>query len=130
VDKTRSQFSVENRFYRWAKQRDSELALQLEQDDPVVLCRSLIRIFGGFPRQGEKATPGDALEFLKQYGEHADKSIIRKLVGSGYLRPTSKGAGIGSYHDQVYILTRKGLNLVLNEGSDILAEELIRNMET
>lgn len=120
--------STKRSFFNWAKQRDDATFKEKVQSDSLVFCRALMKIFGGFPRQGQKAQPGSALYYLNDDHPNGDMAVIRQLVGGGYIRPTQKGQGLSDYQDQVYLLTKKGFNLVLNEGAEVISDDVISNL--
>ena len=110
----------------WIKPTDRR---QESSQDAKLYCRALLRMFGGFPTLGQKAKPGRSLYFLRTHDGRCDHDVIRSMVGKGYIRPTERSSTLSSYESQVYLLTRKGFNLALNFGSEVLSEDITTNLK-
>ena len=110
----------------WVKPTDR---VQESTQDAKLYCKAVLRIFGGFPSQGQKAKPGTSLYFLRTPDRRGDHEVIRCLVGKGYIRPTERSAALSKYESQVYLLTRKGFNLALNFGSEVLSEDITTTLK-
>jgi isocitrate/isopropylmalate dehydrogenase len=112
-------------FAKWAQKKDRAALGSESKSDPKILCRALVCLFGPCPELGAKVKPESRLKAFCNRSENLDLAIVRQLVGQGFVRPMSKASGIESYSSQVYRITRKGWNEIINNSADLAADEIV-----
>lgn len=116
--------STKRLFAKWAQDKDREAVRVETNNDPKLLCRALVCLFGPWPERGAKVIPENRLKRFCNISDHMDLAIMRQLVGQGFIRPTPKSKGLEHYSSQIYLITRKGWNEILNNSADVTAEDL------